>query len=122
MYLQNCNISDITELQYLINLKSLYVPFNKIKNLSVLSNLINLQELDITENDVSHLPDMSRLIKLEILYIGHNEITSLVKLNNLNIKQLYCHSNKIHSFKHIKSLKYLTRLNIGENKFKNINN
>ena len=81
---QNKGISDLTGLEYAINLEDLYAPGNQISDLSPLSELINLRVLNIWNNPIGSLSPIAGLSNLErITLIGDGGITDLSPLAGL---------------------------------------
>jgi hypothetical protein len=58
------------------NLRSLYVPFNKLRKLNHLETNLRLQELDARGNRISDL-DLSRQLFLTDLYLANNRLQNL---------------------------------------------
>ena len=56
---QEGGISDLTGLEYCVNLQELYLYTNNISDISVLAGLINLEGLHLTNNNIS---DISPLV------------------------------------------------------------
>ena len=52
-------IENLGGLEYCVNMESLAVPFNNISDISPLSSLTNLKELDLTSNKVNDLTVLS---------------------------------------------------------------
>lgn len=108
------NISNISGLEYAINLESLDLKYNNIENISNLSNLVNLKVLSLSDNLIKDITPISSLSNLENLYLDGNTIssvrplTSLSKLNTLNLD--YCLNSKeaLVGISDIRSLKKLS--------------
>ena len=78
---QNKGISDLTGLEYAINLEDLYAPDNQISDLSPLSELINLRVLNIWHNPIESLSPIAGLSNLEyITLIGDGGISDISPL------------------------------------------
>ena len=78
---QNNEISDLTPLSGLTNLKVLDLADNAITAISALSGLTNLQTLDLRNNDVTDTALLSEWTHLRYLYVRGNA-------NLANLKQL----------------------------------
>jgi len=136
------NISDLTGLQYCINLTWLDLSNNQINNLSPLSELENLIFLALWHNQVDGVASLSKLISLRELYLGgdanragnltnlehlslwRNQVTDISPLNGLtNLKELYLGGGGNHVGDDINLLSGLTnlqRLDLGETQVSNI--
>ena len=81
------NISDLSGLQFCINLTQLALYYNgEITDISVLSNLTNLVNLDLGGNkikDISPLSQLKQIISIGLHYNQIEDITSLGKLLEL---------------------------------------
>jgi len=111
------NISDITGLEYMQNLKYLHLESTHITDITPLQNLTNLeilliqsdQKIDITPlqgltnlwllgliGQITNITPLQNLTNLEYLDVGHNEITDITPLKDLtNLKELYLDRNDI---------------------------
>jgi internalin A len=88
--------SDISPLQYFVNLKSLYFNSNLISDLTPLSGLTKLTNLDICFNQVADLTPLSGLKQLESLKLNNNQITDVSALADLtNLRELWIADNPI---------------------------
>lgn len=123
IYLSGHNISDISPLSVLSNLKYLDISLNRqLTDISPLSKLSNLEYLDISSikelNDISAL---SKLNKLEYLDAIDNKIKDVSPLATLsNIKTLRLSINEIEDISSLNKLSSLTNLQLGSNKIKNV--
>lgn len=77
------DISDLTGLEFAVNLTELMVYGNQIENLSPIANLTNLASLDLDENLVTSLDDLKTLQNLERLFLSFNQIEDIHILNEL---------------------------------------
>lgn len=75
----NANIPplDISALENLTNLESLYLEYNKINDISALENLTNLKKLSLLNNNINDIDALKNLINLEELMISGNQITDV---------------------------------------------
>ena len=76
-------ISDLTGLEFAINLRELNLGDNLITDVRPLANLIHLEELDLPENrisDISSLAGLPNLLQLRISRNPISDLSSLVKL------------------------------------------
>jgi flagellin-like hook-associated protein FlgL len=77
------NISDITPLAGLGNLKKLIISDNNITDLSPIAALANLEELSAATNNISSLEPLAGLTSMWWLSIGSNTFTNIEPLRNL---------------------------------------
>ncbi len=85
-------ISDISPLSGLTTLRWLWLQHNQISDISPLSNLMGLQVLDLSGNQISDISTLSGLTSLERLELGTNvidDISPLSELKNLQVLDLY---------------------------------
>ncbi len=110
------NISDLTPLAELYNLRELGLGDNNISDLTPLANLSNLEVLGISDNKVTDLSPFSGLTSLERLHIGNNKIEDLSPLSGMkNLTELWAYFNKITDIFPITSLTNLKVLNLMSN-------
>ena len=129
----NAGISDLTGLEFAINLTRLNlgvvfvegqgINSNEISNLSPLSGLTNLKELDLSANNITDriilpLSNLTNLISLDLSSNNITDISPLVGLTNL--KELNLFRNNISDIAVLSGLTNLTRLNLGDNNISDI--
>ncbi|WP_152611452.1 T9SS type A sorting domain-containing protein [Psychroserpens damuponensis] len=110
--LGNANISDLTGIEFFINVDYLYVHNNNLVEVD-LSSLVNLKFLKINDNalinlDVSDLAslesiqcynnqlsslDFSGLTNISVISSNNNQLSSLILSDNLELVHLYCENN-----------------------------
>ena len=76
-------ISDLTGLEFAINLREALLSDNAITDLRPLANLIHLEELVLPDNRISDISPLAGLPNLLHLIISHNPITDLSPLAGL---------------------------------------
>jgi internalin A len=76
-------ISDLTPLIELTDLRSLNLSANQITDLSPLSQLTNLQILHLSSNKISDLTPLSELSNLHSLSLSQNQIRDITPLSGL---------------------------------------
>lgn len=106
------DISDLTGIEFAINLNLLNVSKNNISDLSPISGLINLSELRFTHNLVSNLSPLKRLKNLTGLWFTENrQVSDISPLQGLtNLEKLHFSSTLISDLSPIKGLTNLTAL------------
>ena len=95
------NLSDLSGIEYFINLISLDCKKNNLTSLDV-SNLTKLTALTCNDNQLASL-DVSSLTKLSILYCQNNQLKTLDVSQNTALWNLNCSNNQ------------LTELNVSKN-------
>ncbi|CAL6062091.1 leucine-rich_repeat domain-containing protein [Hexamita inflata] len=97
--LQDCNISDISGLQYFTQLKKLQIANSPLRSLSHISELVDLLSLQITGSKLTNVVGISNLKLLQYLDLSENSIISIQPLSQLlqskQFKQLYFDDNFI---------------------------
>ena len=139
----NLNISDLTGLEYCINLQGLNLWNNMIADISPLSGLTNLHSLALIQNQIINISPLSGLTNLNTLDLRYNlieDISALSGLNNLtqlildanqisdipdlsgltNLQQLYLNFNQITDISALSGLNNLNTLQINSNQVSNI--
>ena len=112
---RNVDITDLTGLEFAINLTSLNLSGN-ITDLSPLAELNNLTELILSSNNITDLSPLAGLNNLTWLSLWDNNITDLsplAGLNNLTILSLW--DNNITDVSPLAGLNNLTRLSLSSN-------
>jgi Leucine-rich repeat (LRR) protein len=115
------NISDISGIEYCINLQNLDLRNNQINDISQLSDLVYLQTLSLLNNQISEISALSGLVNLEVLGLSGNqliEIGSLGSLTNLNL--LYLDNNQIINIISLSTLINLRELGLADNQIVDI--
>lgn len=77
------SITNITGLNYLTNLGTLYLGDNLISNLEPLRPLTKLNWLCLWDNSITDLSPLQNLANLESLYLQHNQATNIAPLAQL---------------------------------------
>ncbi|MCL0033777.1 leucine-rich repeat domain-containing protein, partial [Thermodesulfovibrionales bacterium] len=80
----NRGISDLTGLEYAVNLTLLGLSNNQITDISPLSDLANLTWLDLRNNRISDISALSKLTDLRVLFLDYNQISDISPLSGLN--------------------------------------
>ena len=87
------SLSNLTGIQYFINLKALWCRDSQLTSLDVSSN-VALKELYCVINQLTSL-DVSKNVALEFLYCGTNQLTSLDVSKNVALTRLGCGFNQL---------------------------
>ena len=141
--LENKDISDLQGIQYLTNIKKLYLRGNNIKSIEPLKNLTdlevlalnnnkiedikslsylkNLVELDLQGNKVTDVSPLKGLAKLKQLSLMNNKVSDISKLGNLvNLEVLVLQNNEISDISALQNLVNLSLLYLSQNKIVDI--
>ena len=119
--LRNCGLSTTAGLEKAVNLISLDLSENTIRNISALSACTGLQILDLHSNALIELDALSGLTRLSQLDISYNTIASTAKLSSLTeLKQLNLSHNAITDISPIGNLTALQSLSLGYNQLSDI--
>ena len=109
-------LTDISQIASLAKLTLLILVDNNIEDLTPLANLAFLRELNLRGNPLSDLGPLSGLTKLEYLDLGWCRIEDVRPLANLtNLKSLQLNDNRIVDPSPLKNLVELTELEIQTN-------
>ena len=100
--------TDISPIQYFVNLERLEFNSNLISDLSPLASLTKLQMLNVAYNQVSDITPLQNLTNLSELYLGYNQISDVSALAGLaELRRLNLEENALES---VMPLKDLTKL------------
>ena len=109
-------ISDLTGLEYAVNLEFLAVVGNHVQDIRPLANLTELTFLDLGGNAISDVSPLVGLVHLEVLRLWSNQIVDVSPLTGLvNLKELWLNSNQIEDFSPLAGLVNLEKLIINGN-------
>lgn len=116
------SISDLSGIEYAINLKVLSLGSANIKDLTPLKNLSNLQKLTLKNNQISDISPLAGLTGLQELNLNNNQISNIKALNGLtNLTRLDLEGNQITDISPLADLINLQHLSICDNQVTNIN-
>ena len=126
----NANISNLTGLEYAINLSRLHLGegwaphwtnSNSISDISALSGLTNLTYLNLQGNSISAISAVSGLTNLQFLYLYENNISDISSVANLtNLTELRLGKNNILDISWVANLTNLTELSFYSNSISDI--
>jgi len=109
-------IDDITPLQGLTGLVSLHIGGNGITDLTALQNLTALQELRIFGNGITDLTPLKGLVHLQTLQLDNNSVSDLTPLSGLTeLNDLSLCSNRITDVSPLAALQNLQMLYLSDN-------
>ena len=94
--LENNNISDISALAGLNNLKILTLKNNNIRDISAMAGLSNLLRINLEDNNISDISALAGLSNLEWLNLWKNNISDISALAGLSsLQELHLSFNNI---------------------------
>ena len=89
-------ISDLSGLEYAVNLRDLDLEDNQVSDLGPLANLTRLRELGLESNQVSDLSPLVNLTRLKKLDLEENQVSDLTPLAGLPyLRDLDLESNRV---------------------------
>ncbi|MFC1792967.1 leucine-rich repeat domain-containing protein [Planctomycetota bacterium] len=108
---QNAGITDLTGLEYAINLTSLDLAGNKIVDLSPLAGLIKLERLNLWSNRINNVSALSGMTELRFLSVGDQvaDISILSRFKKLEILKI---SGPLKDLTPLSDLKHLSSVEI----------
>lgn len=110
------NIKDISGIENLIDLQTLYLYNNKIDDISVLENLTNLTYLNLANTQISDISALSDLTNLQTLYLNNNVISDITPLKGLiNLQTLWLNNDAIGDISALTNLIKLQSLYLANN-------
>jgi Leucine-rich repeat (LRR) protein len=110
-------ISNLSGLEYAVNLQELDLSGNQIRDISPLSNLIYLEVLILEGNDIRDISPLAKLTNLTVLDLNYNKISDISPLVNLaNLQELYLNSNRISDISPLSKLTCLQVLELAYNR------
>ncbi len=114
-------ISDLSPLSGLTGLTELVFGHNQISDLSPLSGLTNLSTINLNGNPVSDLSPLSGLTSLTRLYLACNDVSDLSPLSGLtSLTTLWVWENQISDVSPLSGLTGLTELELGGNQISDV--
>jgi len=115
LYALHEGISDLTGLEYALNLSILHLWDNSVSDLSPIQGLTKLTLLDLQDNLVSDVSVLSGLYSLNILNLSHNNIQEISQLSGLNnLVELNASYNDISAL-NLVGMNNLEQLNLSNN-------
>ncbi len=114
-------ISDLTGLEYAVNLYSLLLGKHRVHDLRPIASLTNLRFLGFNAGPLSDITPLAGLVNLETLTIWRNQIVDVSPLANLiNLRVLKLAYNQIEDFSPLAGLVNLEWLEIQRNRSSDI--
>jgi Leucine-rich repeat (LRR) protein len=105
------DITDLSPLQFFLDLETLRLYDNKVKDISILKHLTKLKELNLSGNPVSNLSPLKDLKHLEDLNLYSTQVSDLSPINNIKtLKSLSYSGEKADNIINIQQIKDLVNL------------
>lgn len=126
--INDTNITTLNPLRYLTQLSYLNLSNNKITDINSLSNLrdSNLNTLILDNNHLTNVSVLSRgFSRLKELSLNNTGLTNLSGLSEsklVNLESLYLRNNGLTTIPDLYNLKYLTLLDLSNNKISDLSN
>jgi len=116
MYTRDNAVTNLTGLEYAVNLRELNLRYHSIGDISPLSGLINLQTVILLGNYISVISPLSGLSDLRTLDLEQNEIRDISALSGLsNLESLALHRNFVTDISPLSNLTHLTWVDLRAN-------
>ena len=122
LYLDDNLFSDLSPLKGLTNLETLHFSENRgVSDISPLAGLVNLKTIGSWGHSISDLSPLARLTKLETVDFCGGDISDLSALSELTgLKELYLVAENISDISPLAGLTGLTRLSLRVNNISNL--
>ena len=121
LQVESSAITNLTGLEYAINMIGLDLTDNLITNLLPLRGLTNLEKLDLGENSIVNISHLSGLRNLKELWLWDNAIVNISALRGLtNLEILDLGDNSIVNISPLQGLNRLEGLDLQNNNITNI--
>ena len=106
-------VSDLSPLSGLTNLKHLHLYMNQIKNVSHLAHLNQLESLHLDNNPLTDIEPLTNLLNLRELSLSNNQLSDFSPITNLiNLNSLSLDNTKIPNLLPLKNLHQLESLQL----------
>ncbi len=118
---ENRGITNLTGIEYAVNLERLHLSGNQISDISPLEGLAKLILLRLSANQISNLSPLSALMNLTTLRLDSNQISSISALSALtNLTSLTLSNNQISDISALSGLTNLTLLTLDNNQISSV--
>lgn len=121
LHLNEMDLTDISDLTYMIGIKDLQLADNSITDISPLAGMTAMLNLDLSDNSISDLSPLAKMTALKNLDLSANSISDISPLAGLsNINDLRLMINQISDISPLAKLKNITYLGLGDNSITDI--
>lgn len=112
----SAGITNLTGIEYALNLQYLGLEMNGISNIEPLSGLTSIEELYLTGNSITDISALSALTSLRHIELTANQITDISALSGLrSLTVLVLHDNYISDISSLSELTSINRLGLANN-------
>lgn len=109
-------VMDVSILQYLENLESVFISGSFVTDISFASKLHNLQKLQIGSSMIKNIFPLKDLVNLKVLHLQRSQIEDISSLENLCLlEELFLEGNKIREVASLTGLVALQKLSLDGN-------
>ena len=109
-------ITDLTGLEYAVNLKQLLLGNNQISDITPLAESTIIEGLELYNNNISDISSLAGMVNLSRLYLWGNSVSDLSPLAGLiNLDDLYLYGNSVSDLSPLAELPHLRYLFLGDN-------
>lgn len=113
---ENSNITDLSFITEMQNLRELTIQFGNITDITAISKLKHLTNLNLNFNKISDISPLKNSTKLVTLYLDSNRISDISPISGMtNLNCLSLNSNELLEIKAVSGLTSLTSLFIDDN-------
>jgi Leucine-rich repeat (LRR) protein len=111
------NITNVSGIEYFINISQLSLSGNKIMSLPTSFNrLTKITKLELDTNKLTTLPDLHSMTMLQYLYCQYNNITNFPSMVNMtSVIRFFCHKNQLTSLPDITGMTSLNHFICSDN-------
>lgn len=113
------SISNLSGLEYAVNLKELYVSMNTHTDLTPISNLENLEKVELTSGETIDIAPLANVVNLQSLDLKRLSVSDFTPLSSLtNLKTLNFQETNFNDFSTIANLEKIEEIEIFNPKMK----
>ena len=114
-------ITDLTGLEYAVNLKGLLLGDNQISDITPLAESTILEGLELYNNNISDISSLADMNNLTSLYLYGNSVSDLSPLTeSINLHELTLGDNSVSDLSPLAGLIHLVRLELYDNNISDI--
>jgi hypothetical protein len=112
----NRAITDLSGLEYCLNLETLLIWRNSVSDLSPLAGLVKMRTLQAVDNNISDITPLSELVNLEQLMLNNNSISDISAMTNMaKLSDVNLAANDVTSIAALAEKAAMAHLNLEQN-------
>jgi Leucine-rich repeat (LRR) protein len=116
LYLSSNEFSDVHPLSGLINLEKLFMTHGNVSDIWPLAGLVNLQQLDLSDNYIVDIEPLAGMSALQSLTMNRNQITDIGALSGLTqLMEISLESNYVAGIQGLAGLSNLHFVDLWDN-------